>query len=216
MKPANRANLSLEIADQIRVAIVEGELAPGERLNEVHLARQLAVSRTPIREALSRLASEGMVKAEPRRGFYVREFSAEEIEDHYLIRSVLDPAALQLAGIPDHRTLDALHSLNGKIAVSAGDARKTVELDDEWHLLLLEACPNGLLLGLIRQFMQRRRLFELSYMSDRRNVEVSVGEHDVILHTLRRGKLDRAVDALRINLQSAVGPIVERLATALD
>lgn len=216
MKPAKRANLSLEVADQIRVAIVEGELSPGERLNEVHLARQLAVSRTPIREALSRLASEGMVKAEPRRGFYVREFSAAEIEDHYLIRSVLDPAALQLTGIPDHRTLDALHALNGKIAVSAGDARKTVELDDEWHLLLLEDCPNGLLLKLIRQFMQRRRLFELSYMSDRRNVEVSVGEHDVILHTLRRGKLDRAVDALRINLQSAVGPIVQRLAATRD
>ncbi|MGI9038331.1 MAG: GntR family transcriptional regulator [Gemmatimonadota bacterium] len=213
MKSANRANLSLEIADQIRAAIVEGELSPGERLNEVHLARQLAVSRTPIREALSRLASEGMVKAEPRLGFYVREFSAEEIEDHHLIRSVLDPAALQLTGIPDHRTLDALHALNGKIAVSAGDARRTVELDDEWHLLLLEGCPNGLLLKLIRQFMQRRRLFELSYLSDRRNVEVSVGEHDVIIHTLRRGKLDRAVDALRINLQSAVGPIVQRLAS---
>jgi DNA-binding GntR family transcriptional regulator len=118
--------------------------------------------------------------------------------------------------VPDHRVLDALHALNGRIAVSAGDARLTVELDDEWHLLLLEGCPNGLLLKLIRQFMQRQRLFELSYMSDRRNVEVSVGEHDVILHTLRRGKLDRAVDALRINLQSAVGPIVQRLATVRD
>ena len=80
--------------------ILDGRLPAGERINEVRLAAQLGVSRTPLREALARLANEGALRDEPRRGYFVKPLTGEEVRAIYPIRAILDPAALRLAGIP--------------------------------------------------------------------------------------------------------------------
>ena len=94
-----RPNLNDELAQSVRRMILDGSLAPG-RVNEVHLAAALGVSRTPLREALMRLVSEGALTSIARRGFFVAALSVEEVEQLYPIRAILDPAALRLAGIP--------------------------------------------------------------------------------------------------------------------
>ena len=77
---SDRPNLSDDLATRLRTMVVEGELPAGERVNEVHLAARLGVSRTPLREALSRLASEGAVTSVPRLGFFVCPLTAEEVD----------------------------------------------------------------------------------------------------------------------------------------
>ena len=79
MSKLDQPNLSAPISDRLRQLIAGGELPAGDRLNEVHLAASLGVSRTPLREALTRLVGEGAVTALPRHGFYVRALSAEEV-----------------------------------------------------------------------------------------------------------------------------------------
>ena len=211
----NRPNLSSEVQTELRRRIISGELPAATRLNEVALAEQLGVSRTPIREALSQLASESFVEVIPRRGFFVTDLSGDEVRQLYPIRQILDPEALRLAGIPEPGAIDALDRLNREIAAETRP-ESLITLDDRWHLELLAGCPNLILLDLIRQFMRRTLRYELAYMGDDQNVTVAVAEHEVILDRLRAGDLDGACAGLRRNMESATEPLLRWLGSRQD
>ncbi|MEA3066092.1 MAG: GntR family transcriptional regulator, vanillate catabolism transcriptional regulator, partial [Sphingomonadales bacterium] len=85
------------VVDRLREMILSGEMAGGERLMEVSLSEQLAVSRTPIREALIILAEDGLVEYRPNRGYVVRNFTLSYIMDAYVIRESLEALACRLA-----------------------------------------------------------------------------------------------------------------------
>ena len=208
---AARKNLSDDLVDLIRDMIIEGKLPAGERINEVHLAAALNVSRTPLREALSRLAAECFVKPQPRRGFFVQQLEPEQVEQLYMIRSILDPAALELAGIPTDRQLNRLERLNEKISKVSDNPTLIIDLDDQWHLELLAHCPNPILLEQIQQFMGRTRPLEYAYMRAHPNIEVAVAEHQLILQALHGKDLPSAVQALQQNMGSAVPALIEWL-----
>src|SRR5690348_14261223 len=106
-----RENTSDSVAAAVRRLILDGELTPGERINEVHLSRELGVSRTPLREALAHLTHEGAVDAIPRIGHFVRPLTVEEGEQLYEIRPLLDPEALRLAGLPSKERIRQLRVL---------------------------------------------------------------------------------------------------------
>ena len=111
-----RGNISEAAADTVRAMIVDGRLAAGDRINEVRLAQQLGVSRTPLREALSGLAAEGALSSVPRIGYFVRPLTLDEFEQIYDIRPLLDPEALRLAGVPDEKRIAGLEKLNADLA----------------------------------------------------------------------------------------------------
>src|SRR5512145_3527967 len=100
-----RDNLSDSIALKLRNLIVDGHLPAGARINEVHLSQQLGVSRTPLREALARLAQEGALRSVARIGYFVRPLTVEEFDQLYDIRPILDPEALRLAGLPSRERM---------------------------------------------------------------------------------------------------------------
>lgn len=204
-----RPNLSSAVAERIRDRIAAGRMPSGQRINETELSRELDVSRTPLREALSRLASEGFVSVRPRRGFYVQSLDPEEVRDLYQVRAILDPAALEMAGLVDPGRLQRLRDINEGIRRAAGDPDALVERDDEWHLALLARCPNGIVLGLIRQFMLRTRPLEREYLSEHANVETMVREHEEIVMSLAEGDLPAAVAGLRANMTSAIPVLME-------
>lgn len=201
-----RENLSDVLAAQLRNMIVDGRVAEASRINEVHLAARLGVSRTPLREALARLAQEGALSNVPRIGWFVRPLSLEEFEQVYPIRSYLDPEALRLAGLPGTARLQRLEALNARIADET-DADAIIALDDEWHLELVADCPNKVLLDLIGQFIRRTRRYEIALMRERRNVDVATRNHRQIMAALARRDLDAACLALRHNLETGFEPI---------
>ena len=211
-----RNNLSVDVADIIARRIVEGGLPLDSHLNEFDLARELGVSRTPLREALARLAAEGLVVAVPRHGFRVQALTDAELRDLYGMRAVLDPAALGLAGIPSASALRELGALNRRIAAADGDIELVIDLDDQWHLALVDACPNRILLDLIHQYMRRTRPLERAYMRSEANVRRMTREHDRILAFLRRGDLTEAVNALQSNMQSGLEPLLAWRAAQTD
>jgi len=201
-----RGNISDEVVKVLRNMIVDGSLAAGERINEVHLARALGVSRTPLREALTRLGREGTLTSVARIGWFVKPLTLEEFDQVYPIRSMLDPEALRLAGLPPPETVERLERLNARIA-AATDADETIALDDEWHLLLIGHCPNRVLLELVRDFIRRTRRYELALMRDSANVAVATDNHRAIIAALRRRDLEGAVAGLRLNLSTGFAPI---------
>lgn len=202
------------VADRLRQMVADGELVAGTRINEGELAARLEVSRTPLREALGRLAADGFVENRPRRGFFVQELTAVLVRELYGVRSVLDPGALEAAGLPSPTLLDRLEGLNRSIGEAGGEVERIIDLDDEWHLSLVSGCGNGILLGLIRQHMQRTRPLERAYLRSRGGVEAMVREHEAILGRLRAGDLAGAVDALRRNMTSGLAPILDWLEEA--
>jgi len=205
--PLSRANVSETVAAAVRAMIIDGGLAPGERINEVRLAGSLGVSRTPLREALSRLLSEGALVSTPAIGYAVRPLSVAEVEQIYDIRPLLDPEALRLAGLPSPTRLKALEDLN-RTFIATGSAEAAVSLDDAWHLELIDRCPNKVLIELIQGIILRTRRYEIALLRERPNRARASQDHDRILAALREGDLDRACSALEANMRSGKGPIV--------
>ena len=207
---APRPNLSDELAGVVRAMILDGSLPSAERINEVHLAAKLSVSRTPLREALTRLTSEGALTSVPRIGFYVCPLSEEEVEHLYPMRAILDPAALREGGIPSHERIEKLKTLNRRFA-EAEDPMEAVRLDDAWHMELLAGCTNTILMGFIDQMIWRTRRYELGLMKERANLERATGDHDAIIAALEAGDLDGACRALERNMRSGKQPILDWL-----
>jgi DNA-binding GntR family transcriptional regulator len=205
----DRANLSETAADAVREMIIDGRLAPGERINEVRLAASLGVSRTPLREGLRLLAAEGALDASPNLGFFVRPLTLEEFDQIYDIRPLLDPEALRFAGIPDKATIAGLERLNARLEKASGP--RAVDLDDQWHMELLAHCPNRVLVEMIMTVAKRTRRYEIALMREQRNVTQSTDDHVRVLAALQAGDLDGACAALRENMRSGKAPIVEWL-----
>ncbi len=207
LKPHPRLNISQQLANSLRDMIFDGDLRAGERINEVHLSESLGVSRTPLREALTLLVAEGALISVARRGCFVRKLTRKEFEDLYPIRSILDPEALKLAGIPSEETLAKLESINWGMRATQ-DMKTRVSLDEAWHLELVSGCENQVLIGLITQVMNRFRRYGLAFARERTVIETANQEHIEIIRALRAGEMDEACEWLRKNLTSNKEPIL--------
>jgi len=207
----DRPNISESVVGVLTRKIVDGSLPSGERVNEVHLAKELGISRTPLREALGHLVAEGAISIVPRYGYYVAPLTLEEFTQIYQIRPILDPEALRMTGIPPAETLARLDKINKQMS-AARNPEKIIDLDDRWHLELLAGCPNRILVGLIEQNIRQTRRYEMALMRERRNVSNASHEHDEITDALKAGDLKKACRALRQNMSSGFKPVAEWLA----
>lgn len=205
--PIERKTASGAATEAVRHLIVEGGLAPGERLNEVHLALRLGVSRTPLREALGRLFSEGALVSAPGLGYTVRPLTIEEFEQLYAVRPMLDPEALRFAGLPSPKRLARLRKLN-KALCAARTPEAAIDLDDEWHRELLADCPNRVLVEIIENLMLRTRRYEIALMRSEESVACAHQSHEAILTALSAGDLAVACRELKHNLENGREPIV--------
>jgi DNA-binding GntR family transcriptional regulator len=189
-------NLTLwqRVYDHLRTEILEGRLEPGAELGEVALAEQLGVSRGPLREAIGRLAAEGLVTVSPRRGAVVRTLSKEEFLELYQVR-------------------EALASLNEEMEAHA--AGNKVELFFEanlaFHAQLLEASGNQKLEELYRQLLDQLGRYRLRSLTLRGNLKRSVSEHKAILRAASRGDAERAAQLMAEHIR-----VPQRRAMALE
>lgn len=182
--------------EHLRDEIISGSLTPGTELNEVTLAELLGVSRGPIREALGRLAIEGLVTIRPRRGAVVRALSNEEFIEAYQVREALEMMAVRLA-VPKLTAEDlaAMESLIEEMALhaEAGDVPRFFEANTEFHQRFFRAADNRLLAELYRQLrgqIDRHRLRSLELRGDLRR---SIVEHRAVLWAAAKGDVERAV-----------------------
>jgi DNA-binding GntR family transcriptional regulator len=196
-QPAPLENLTLwqRVHERLREQILTGKLEPGAELAEVALSEQLGVSRGPVREALGRLASEGLVTVRPRRGAVVRSLSTEEFLELYQVREALEVMAVKLA-VPRLRTedFDELGRLNETMAQHAdrNEVPQFFEANVAFHARLLEASGNGKLQELYRQLLGQLGRYRLRSLTLRGNLQRSVAEHAALLRAAKRGDAERA------------------------
>ena len=138
-------NSSDVAAEVIRRAIIDGRLGPGARLKEEELARELGISRTPVREALHLLQTEGLVDAAPNRGATVRVHDAEGLEDLYQLRALLEGYAARRAAarVSDDVVAQLWASCDRFDARTDGDVRSLVEENHFFHNTILEAAGSA-------------------------------------------------------------------------
>ena len=157
------------VFETLRDAIRKGILKPGERLMEIHLAEQLGVSRTPVREAIRKLELEGYVIMMPRRGTYVSNLSIKDINEVFEIRTSLDSLASGLAA--ERITDEELEHLQ-RLLVVIGEAikekkiwKKIVEADTKFHDILYQASRNNRLVGIIYNLREQLTSFRAKSMA---------------------------------------------------
>jgi DNA-binding GntR family transcriptional regulator len=201
-----RTDIVSRAAEQVRRLIVGGELCGGARINETHLSRRLGVSRTPVREALRRLAGEGAVVSIPNLGFFVTEMSAAELDEVYLLRPLLDVLALRMGGPPSATELGKMKRINAALDQSRS-AAAAVDLDNQWHRLLLSRCANALLLDFIDKLIDRTRRYELLLFEDPGQRVAAATQHAEVMEALETGDPDRACAALAGNLTRGDAPL---------
>ena len=154
-------DLVSKVSEQLTAAIVAGDLAPGQRLVEAEIARQMGISRAPIREAARRLEQRGLLVAHPRRGFFVRRLALDEIDDLYGLRICLESYAARLASqraqpedlVALRAQLEVLHNL-----ADAGAVAAQVEEDLHFHRMICEISGNRRLLGLFNDLASEVRM----------------------------------------------------------
>jgi DNA-binding GntR family transcriptional regulator len=184
----------------IKQHILEGALGEGSKLTEDTLAAQLGISKSPVREALNRLESEGLVFIEPRRGAYVRSFSLQEACDLYGLREVLEVYAVGLANITSS-LLDELSASIHRIKADL-DERNTiayVEEDIRFHNLIAAATGNKELCRILENISQKSVLCRSK--TYRLVASTSPDCHDRIYHALKEGNRDLAQQAMREHIQ---------------
>ena len=155
MRVARRKSLREEVYDSLKKSILHGKLKGGQRLIEEQLAHQIGISRTPVREAFHKLERDELVTRLPKGGFAVREFTKEDVEEIFGIRSALESYAAYLATL--HISPEKIFNLEKKIeetekTLKSGDNDKVVQLHTEFHDLLYKSCKSTKLIEMINNF----------------------------------------------------------------
>jgi DNA-binding GntR family transcriptional regulator len=193
-----------EIVDWIRERIRRGRLVPGQRLVEADIIRELSATRSRVREALQRLATEGLVTIEEFRGASVKHFTRDEVRQIYRARMALEGlAAAEFAASEDQELKQRLSRLQSQLNAieNTGDHERFARLNDEWHKLIIEGSRNEY----IRMFVERLRvpiyrlLFSTFYNAQR--IDNANAGHRRISAAIIEGRVKDAEKLMREHIQ---------------
>lgn len=196
MTHIHRTPLRDQIYADILTRVLAGELAPGARVRDALMAEALGVSRTPVREALIRLARDGVLDADAGRGFRVRRLDRDELREVGAILAELEPLALRLSPELTPDQLDGLAEMARRLEQTRGDVGRAVELDESFHRALLDGCPNRRLLELIATLRQVPRRYLHAYLREAGRLSLSTLHHTRLLAALRAGDREEAAALL--------------------
>lgn len=221
-----KKNLSLQVDDflplrdevfnTLRQRILKGDLKPGERLMEIHLADQLGVSRTPIREAIRMLELEGLVKMIPRKGAQVAKISKEDLQDVLEVRKALDTLAVKLAC--ERITDEEIERLKEAEVVfekslNSGDFTQMAEADVAFHDVIHAASKNKRLKSMISNLAERIYRYRFEYIKQQSDGGKTLTiEHRRIISSIEARDKELAVKEIEAHIDNQE----ESIATQID
>lgn len=210
MQPLYTSKTEL-VTSMLRELIVTGELQAGTSLRQRDLATRLGVSPTPVREALRRLESEGLVTTDAHRSATVTESSLDAKEENYLIRAALESLAAQLAANRiTGQQLTAIEEINAQIVDLDDEDGRYGQLNRDFHFGIYQAAASPVLLSLMRMLWQSMPDGPKVVRSNRE----SAAEHAAIIEALRTGDSRRASELTHAHIVGSTHLEVERPAAA--
>lgn len=199
IEPLIRESTPSIIADKLRTAIAHGELQAGAQLGEAQLARELGVSRGPLREGMQRLTQEGLLVSIRNRGLFVIEMTPENVRDMYVARAAIERAAAEQIFRHDPEDAgDKLLEVTGQMARSAArkDSASVSEADIQFHQLLVSLARSPRLARIHRTLLTETRMCIHALEETYRNSDDRVDEHRGIAEAFRAS--DRALTDARL------------------
>ncbi len=206
-----RAPLGDQVYLDILQRIQRGSITAGTKVRDSSIAAELGVSRTPVREALQRLAREGLLIADVGRGFHLPPLDSGELRDVGAILIALEPLALDQVPEPGPTTLTRLGDIVRRLEQTRGDIAGCIELDDEFHRVLLQDGPNRRLLSLVGGLRRTIRRYLHHYLERGGRVSLSSLPHARIVDALGEGDRSRARQLLERKWRRGIDEIASAL-----
>ncbi|MDO5491162.1 MAG: GntR family transcriptional regulator [Bacillota bacterium] len=199
----NHKPLREMVYEELKMQILTGGIVPGTRMMEVDLAKEMGVSRTPIREAIRKLEKEGLVTIEPRRGAYASMISTEDMVEILEVRQDLEGLAAYLAAARmTDKQMKELKDIAEKYnkAVTEGSMKDMIQHDTKFHRLIVDSCNNKILVHMIEQLQELVLRFRYIYYDNFRRAENMPEEHREIMEAIVSGNADRARRAADVHI----------------
>ncbi|MBA4061689.1 MAG: GntR family transcriptional regulator [Verminephrobacter sp.] len=188
-----------EVAEQLRQRIFRRELEPGSWIDELKIAEEFGISRTPLREALKVLAAEGLVTMKVRRGAYVTEMSEKDLRDVYHLLSLLESDA---AGVVAERATpeqqQTLRDLHAELESAAGNREAFFSVNERFHMALLDMADNRWRSQMVADLRKVMKLNRHNSLFKQGRIEDSLSEHRAILDAM----LSRDAEGTRRAMQA--------------
>jgi DNA-binding GntR family transcriptional regulator len=194
-----------EVAELLRQRIFNRELAPGSWIDELKLAEEYGISRTPLREALKVLATEGLVTMKVRRGAYVTEVSERDLADVYHLLALLESDA---AGVVATKASDAqlkeLAALHKELEKSVGQRERFFEINEAFHMRLLEIANNRWRDQMVADLRKVMKLNRHNSLLKSGRIQESLAEHQVIMAALLARNAAATVHAMQAHFKNGL------------
>jgi DNA-binding GntR family transcriptional regulator len=200
-----------EIAyEALRDAIMTKLFVPGERLMETELADEMGISRTPVREAMRRLETDGYVVIVPRKGSYVAGISMKDVMDVFEIRTALEMLAAEKAAerATDEEIEDLRQAVSDMSDTADGDLLTTVDSDARFHSLIYQMSKNDRLVGLICDLREQIQRFRSTTLSDPGRLKLAVREHRKVLEAIVGRDPQKAAQTIQKHMEKAQKAII--------
>lgn len=173
---------------------------PGSMLNEAQLATELDLSRTPIREAISRLEMDGFVKIMPKKGIYVTDILLSDVLQIFQTRIEIEPIALRMAA--PHLPKKELHNFCDKFNEDLPDITNSFRLDTAMHLFIIEHCGNRYIIDMMHRIFDENTRIIISSKQNQVKIHDARLEHLEVLHDLLDEDYGRAESCMRVHIES--------------
>ncbi len=198
----------------LRQAILKGEIQPGERLMEIQLAEKMGVSRTPIREAIRKLANEGLVTMIPRKGAVVAGISEKMLMDVLQVRMTLEKMAYECAFkyiTPEQ--IDELKEAEQafETAIADNDLVKIAETDEQFHFIIYNATQNDKLKEILTNLRENMYRYRMEYAKNRESREKLTEEHSALVDTFIKRDLEKGLKIVEEHIHNQEIVILEKL-----
>ena len=203
----------------LRKAILTGKLKPGERLMEIHLAKQLGVSRTPVREAIHKLELEGLATMIPRRGAQVAQISEKGLKDVLELRRALDVFCAQIAC--ERMTPEEEKELRETCkafeeATRTKDTTVIAKADVAFHDVIINSTRNERLITTINNLAEQIYRYRFEYIKDKNGHQKLVEEHRRICDAIVNGDIEAATNEISAHIKNQEASIVSRIRSEKD
>ncbi len=198
----------------LRKGILTGELKPGERLMEIHLANRLGVSRTPIREAIRKLELEGLVTMVPRRGAEVANITEKNLKDVLEVRQALESLAIELAceRITEENKEDLRQKLDQvETAVRTGDTGAIASADVAFHDAIVELSGNMRLMQLVSNLGEQMYRYRFEYIKDVTKHSQIMSEHRIMFDSIMENDKEKAATIVKVHINNQEEAIMRKI-----
>ena len=200
------------VYNTLREAILKGELKPGERLMEMHLANKLGVSRTPIREAIRMLELEGLAVTIPRKGAQVAKMTEKDLQDVLEVRDALEGLAVVCAceRMSNEQFEDLKAAMKEFVAaIKSNDVRKIAETDEAFHDVIYNAAANPKLQNIINSAREQMYRYRYEYIKDSSVYDQLIEEHNAIIEGFEKRDVSIVSEIIHTHLSNQMDAVRE-------